>query len=465
MAGREPYSSKTRTALVLTGTGTAGAYHAGVLKALGEAGVRIDLVAGHGVGVVGAYFAAIDGAEPLWKAGGFWRQAGVRRLYPWRRVLRVLGWLCGAVAGVLAVPVGLLALGLVIYPIAFLLRLVQSSASNALADGYAWVVHEAFLPNRLPSWLAQIVLVLAVIGVTVVAVAAARGRLRGRHREQGRFWWRAFGAPVSAREAIDHWRLALWRLISGGAKVPQPDPAQLSRRYSELLSDNVGQPGFREVIAIVHDVDARRDLIAAVLAEPHRASFFGRRRRTAGWADRANETLDLAGADRDHVVDVLAAALSLPVVTPPWPVTFAAESYWCGETHRLCDRPDATIRLLEEVVAAGAEQVIVVSATPAPGEPHALTDPRVDGRGRLGQWLLSRDTATLRDASAARIEQFRNLHLIRPDHNPVGPLDFVGAYDGRSDRMVQLTELVDMGYADAYRQFVEPVVGAADVTP
>jgi len=57
MAGREPYSPKYRTALVLTGAGTAGAYHAGVLRALGEAGVRIDLVAGHGIGAVGAFFA------------------------------------------------------------------------------------------------------------------------------------------------------------------------------------------------------------------------------------------------------------------------------------------------------------------------------------------------------------------------------------------------------------------------
>jgi hypothetical protein len=465
MAGREPYSSKARTALVLTGTGTAGAYHAGVLKALGEAGVRIDLVAGHGIGAVGACFAAIDGAEPLWKVDGHWRHPGVQRLYPWRRVLRVLGWLCGAAAAALAVPLGLLALGVFVYPVAFVLRLVQSNSSNAVADSYAWLVHEAFLPDRLPSWLAQGVLVVVIVAVGVVAAAAARGRLRGRQRQQGRFWWRAFGAPVSAREAIDHWRLALWRLISGGAKVPQPDSAQLSRRFSELLSDNVGQPGFKELIVVVHDVDARRDLIAAVLAEPYRARFFGRRFRTAGWADRANETLDLAGVDRDHVVDVLAAALSLPVVTPPWPVTFAPDSYWCGETHRLCDRHDAIVRLLEEVIAADVEQVILVSAMPPPGEPHALSDPRVDGRGRIGQWLLSSDTATLRDALAARMDQFKNLHVIRPEHNPVGPLDFAGAYDGRSDRIVQMVELVDMGYSDAHRQFVEPVVGAADVTP
>ena len=39
----EPYSPQRRTALLLVGTGTAGAYHAGVLRALHEAGVKIDV--------------------------------------------------------------------------------------------------------------------------------------------------------------------------------------------------------------------------------------------------------------------------------------------------------------------------------------------------------------------------------------------------------------------------------------
>ena len=464
MAGREPYSPKHRTALVLTGTGTAGAYQAGVMRALAEAGVRIDLVAGHGIGVVGACFSAIDGASMLWKPDGFWRQPAVRGFYPWRRLLRALGWACGAAAGLVAIPLAVLALGVLVYPAAFLLRLAQLSAANTLADGYASLVHEAFLPDRLPSWLAQAALLLAVIVLALVAASAARARLRGRYQERGRFWWRAFGAPLSAQEAIAFWRLAVWRLISGGAKAPQPDPLDLSRRYSELLAENLGQPGFREIIAVVHDVDARRDLVMAALAEPFRAGFFGRRPRHTGWPDRANETLDLTGADRDHVADMLAAALCLPVVSDPWPVTFAAESYWCGETHRLCDRPDAAARLLEEVLAAGAEQVIVVSATPVPGEPHTLSEARIDGRGKLGQWLMSRDTAATRDALRARQDAFRTLHVVRPDHSPLGPFDFSGSYDLRSDRFATLGELMDLGYADAYRQFIEPVIGASDVT-
>src|SRR3977135_1486681 len=88
----ELYSPQRRTALVLSGTGTAGAYHAGVLRAIHEAGVKLDIVAGRGVGVVGALFAAVDGAQRLWDDKGFWRTPGVASLYPWRLVPRVILW-------------------------------------------------------------------------------------------------------------------------------------------------------------------------------------------------------------------------------------------------------------------------------------------------------------------------------------------------------------------------------------
>src|SRR3954463_14204038 len=86
----ESYSPQRRTALVLTGTGTAGAYHAGVLRALHEAGVKIDIVAGRGAGVIGALFAAVDGGQRLWDEKGFWRGAGVEALYGWRLVPHVV---------------------------------------------------------------------------------------------------------------------------------------------------------------------------------------------------------------------------------------------------------------------------------------------------------------------------------------------------------------------------------------
>ena len=62
----ESYSPQRRTALVFSGTGTDGAYHAGVLRALDEAGVKLDVVAGRGIGVLAALFAAVDGGQRLW---------------------------------------------------------------------------------------------------------------------------------------------------------------------------------------------------------------------------------------------------------------------------------------------------------------------------------------------------------------------------------------------------------------
>ena len=51
--------------------------------------------------------------------------------------------------------------------------------------------------------------------------------------------------------------------------------------------------------------------------EPSGAPFFGRRAGDGAAPERAGETLDLAGADRDHAMDILSASLCLPVVTDP----------------------------------------------------------------------------------------------------------------------------------------------------
>ena len=100
----EPYSPRLRTALVLTGTGTAGAYHAGALRALHEAGVKIDLVAGRGIGAIGALFVAVDGAPRLWADKGFWRLPGVESLYGWRTVPRLIVAALAISAAIVAVP-------------------------------------------------------------------------------------------------------------------------------------------------------------------------------------------------------------------------------------------------------------------------------------------------------------------------------------------------------------------------
>src|SRR5438105_15230332 len=131
--GAVPYSPRLRTALVLTGTGTDGAYHTGALRALHEAGVKIDIVAGRGIGAVGALFAAVDGAQRLWDDKGFWRAEGIERLYEWRLVPRIVVWAVGVSLAVVAIPIAAVALGLIVFPIEFVLTMVGGSGAAGLA--------------------------------------------------------------------------------------------------------------------------------------------------------------------------------------------------------------------------------------------------------------------------------------------------------------------------------------------
>ncbi|HWT46480.1 MAG TPA: patatin-like phospholipase family protein [Vicinamibacterales bacterium] len=454
------YSTRLRTALVLTGSGTAGAYHAGVLRALHEAGVRIDVVAGRGIGAIGAMFAAVDGGAKLWDAGGLWKRSSIRGAYGWRPSLKAAGWAL-AVAGVLlAVPLLLFAAGVLIAIAGVLLWLVGlTGAQAAMTSWYARSLDALFAPTALPTVLPRLIVLSLVVALGVCA-----GMLVGRvmhapaRRRVGRGrLWQLLGAPLTTSSLIDGALAELWNLIRGAAPIAAPSNTELGRKYAELLAENLGQPGFRELLLVTHDMDAGRDIVFALLGSAHRGRFFG----GPADANRGAETLDLGGLGRDHVVDALAAALALPVATEPHLVRYAIDGPWRGEAHRLCDRPGALPRLLEEVAAAGAEQVIVLSGAPLPSQAHELSSGRGDLRGHAGEQLGSFETAALRDAAELVAGRFGGVYFIRPVHNPVGPLDFGGSDDERSDRRFSLSELVDRGYEDAYRQFIDPVVGAS----
>ena len=455
------YSTRLRTALVLTGTGTAGAYHAGVLRALHEAGVRIDLVAGRGIGAVGAMFAAVDGGQRLWGAEGLWKQEPIRGAYGWRMPLRVAGWALVAACALLAVPLVLLAVGVVVAAIGALFWLLSlTGVSAAITTAYARAIDALFAPTAIPTIIPRLVVfcLLVAIGALAVSLAIALFQAPLRRRIRHGHLWRLVGAPLTTGAVLDRSSEELWNLIRGAAPIASPPRNELGRKYIELLAENVGQPGYRELMLLAHDMDSRRDVVFALLGESHRARFFGR----AGIeGSRHAEAFDLAGVGRDHMFDALAASLTIPVATDPHLVRFPAEGPWRGETHRLCDRPGSLERLLEEVGAAGAEQVIVLSAAPPPARPHELRSGRADLRGRAGEQLGAFEAATLRDALERSTGRFAGTFLIRPAHNPLGPFDFDGVYDERSDRPYFLGELVDRGYEDAYRQFIDPVIAAS----
>ena len=402
------YSPERRTALVLCGTGVHGAYHAGVLRALQEAGVKVDIMAGQGVGAASAALAAIDGTARLADAGGVWHTRDVARLYGWTWPVRSAAWLA-AILVVLLVVITLT----------------------------AHLLPPAFSRIAILTWA-------LLVACWVGAVVLQERRAPARRRASGSWLWRIFGAPIEAQRARDLFTGTLRALLHG-------------RGYAEVLNEGLGQPGFRELVVIATDLDARRDVVAALLRDPYRGEFFAPRPDR----ERRAEVLDLAGSGGPQVLEIVGGALTPPLGSEPQLLTFARDSFWRGETHRLCDRPAAVSRLLEELAAAGASQAIIVSAVAPATTPHRLSAARLDFRHRLGEALAAGEAAALRDAMEMARLRFDGVYLICPAHNPVGAFDFGGAYDEASDRTQDVAELLERAYEDAYRQFIDPVVGAS----
>jgi hypothetical protein len=452
------YSPSRRTALLLSGSGTHGVYQAGVLKAFEEAGVKIDVVAAHGIGAGTAALAAIGGGSKLWDANGIWRaNRVVPQLYGWKWSIRIARWLGGLVLVALLVPLIVLAGVLLVYLTAFLLDLVGTGIGEVLMARASGWLHAAFSANALPSLVPRSVTILVMLLLLVLVGGFVPFRGRGSTRNRLGWWNRGPGSPLEARGARRLFTNTIWRLIRGAASTARPRNAVLGRRYAEVLTENAGQPGFRELLVAATDLDARHDVLAVLLREPFRRQFLSAR---AG-SDRAVETLDLAGAGQDHVMDIMAGALTLPLACEPYRIRYPADGYWRGETHRLCDRPGLVVRLLDELAAAGVTQVIVVSAVPLSAGPHHLDAPAVGFRRRIGEFMMAAESAALADALATARLQFESVHVVAPTYNPIGPLDFAGSYDRGSDRHSDPQELIGRGYEDAYSQFIEPVVGAS----
>ncbi len=161
---------------------------------------------------------------------------------------------------------------------------------------------------------------------------------------------------------------------------------------------------------------------------------------------------------------VLKAYITDPSAYVYWSTPRHIDEIKAGDTayiFRSVDRPGIVARVVDELKSLGVEQILVVSAATESHRPHALTPPRIDGRSRLGEYLQSSEAAAVRDATYLGAGPSARVFTISPEHNPMGPFDFAGAFDDRSDRAYGLEELMARGYEDAYRQFIEPVVGAS----
>ena len=198
------YSTRLRTALVLTGSGTSAAYHAGVLRALHEAGVKWISSPAAAIGVVGALFAAVDGGARLWEADGIWK---ARRREP---VLRLAASRSASPGGrwrlpppVLAIPLVLLALAVVLAIIGLLLTLVGlSGAATAVTSGYAHWIETLFSPTALPTVIPRLALFAGLVALGLSrwerSEASARGgSVAGPDRESPAA---RFGGPISRHD-------------------------------------------------------------------------------------------------------------------------------------------------------------------------------------------------------------------------------------------------------------------------
>ena len=217
--------------------------------------------------------------------------------------------------------------------------------------------------------------------------------------------------PVDAESARALFASAIWDLIRGAAPAAQPERAALGRRYTEVLLENLGQPGFAELLLVATDLDARHDVVAALLREPYRADFLAPR---AGRNRQAEVARPHGRGPRPRDRHPRRRALTPPLIAEPALVTYAADSFWRGETHRMCDRAASINRLLEEVAAAGATQVIVVSAVAPVPAPHMLRVPRMDPRSRLGEFHVTAEAAALRDALEMARLRFDSVYVINP---------------------------------------------------
>jgi len=472
------YSPKRRTALVLTGSGTSGAYHAGALKALDESGVKIDLIVGSGAGAVAAAYGAVAGGPRLYDAGGFWPDTGWESFYRLKTPLRLALLLLGVSFGVFLLPLALALVGGLMVPLVLIADLAVPGLSARLVGFVAAVPTVLRVPYL--AALSVPIFVLSVIAILYVGGTYLRGPRR---------FAEAFESPLDARRARQRLARGLWEIARGSAaSASAPSFAELGRRYVALAAENLGQPGFRELILRTVDLETGTVLPFVILDDAHREAFTAA--RTRGPRSRLPGipgAVDLRAEGYDTLLlDAVFTGLQPPLVTSVQRVGFPKGGLYAGEVHRITDAALAAGSGISEALAAGAEQVVVVSAaplTPAPSArrrgPRAVADAvlstlerqAVEEDVRAAE-RINRMVQTLghrredggwawQDPATGRVYRDFALYVVRPERRPFGPLELEGAQDPATEARATAADLIDLGYRDAYRVFVEPVVGAA----
>ncbi|HVQ29132.1 MAG TPA: hypothetical protein VMV21_06115, partial [Vicinamibacteria bacterium] len=300
----------------------------------------------------------------------------------------------------------------------------------------------------------------------------------------------AFESIFEARPGVERLRRALWATARGAALGAEPSSeGELGERYVALLAENLGQPGFRELILRAANLETGRVLPFAVLDEVHRKAFLSalNREGARGGHDGQPGAVDLRAPGYEPLFfDAAASGLLSSLTGPVRRVSFPRGGLHSGETHRVTEATLLGGSGISEAVAAGAEQVIVVSGTP---EQVAASPRRRGARARINGALAALERAAVdrelaeaerinrmvetlghrtsdggrawQDPASGRVFRDVALYVVRPARRSLQPLELDGARDPATDVVETVQDLVQRGYEDAYRLFVEPVVGAA----
>jgi hypothetical protein len=316
-----------------------------------------------------------------------------------------------------------------------------------------------------------------------VLVAGFLGQLALRRRSLPE----ALEAALDPRRGRARLCAGLWQVARGAAlSAAPPDERELGKRYATLLGENLGQPGFRELILRVADLDGGGTLPFVLLQDAQRGSFVAARRGPHARLDGVPRVVDLrTTAYAELLFDAVVTGVLAPLAAPVRRVAFPRGGLFGGQTRRLADATLTAGSGVADALAAGADQVILVSATP---EVAALPLRRrgplavLDGMlASLERQAIERDAEEAErinrmvdtlghrtddgrraweDPATGRLYRDFALYVIRPARRMLTPLELDGARDPSTDVIETPADLLEQGYRDTYRLFVEPVVGA-----
>lgn len=442
------YSPTRRTALVLIGEGTSGAYLAGAFKALDEAGVRFDMILGKGAGAVVAALGAIGSAEKLYGDRGV--IASLTDRSPWRfRLPFAASGVCLALAFLVFIAPALISVLLLLsLPLLAAARIVAPDAVTALTaraqeQGVLWASEIDPLYLRAMAFPLALLFAFLMVGWIVPAFFRGSSGERGLVRILGEGLIEL--SPLA--RALER---ALWEAVRGASLEARPRSRRdIGTRYRDLLGESLGQSAFRELIFYALDQDTGQE-VPFVLVKERCLTRLGSRGPAAGAV--VAEPVSLAGEDASSFFDALLASTTPAGLAPSVPVRLPTAGRHGGEVHRFCSSLLAGQSAVADAVAAGAEQVIYVSgAASMPQEGSGFE--RV--AGAAVRQVLESD---LRWAERERPGLV--FFLIRPERHKLGLYEFSGRALPGGERLT-MSALIAQGQRDAERLFIQPMVGEA----